>query len=363
MKSAKPAGLLKRNSGRYMIYNLKNIFQYIEAVYLQSVPQANAISIHYRLGAQIIQVEYAHAVLFTALHPAIAHLQSNCTDLPDLCIRVMEKQIENEAEAAIWLNANSLEPASNFISADGTMFMQRTDEGALSLVDRVNGKAYYWIQNLATLPYWEIAAPLRIIINWWGIVRGLQLLHAAAIGYQGCGILLAGKSGTGKSSTAVACLAGGMDYLGDDHVILDTSAGTVVHSIFATAKLNDDMADLFMDLDENIQHMPRREGEKQTVFLPAEMISASLPVDALLVPFVTGAEETMIEPASPMLGMLALVPSTMLYCPGGADQTLKSLGEIGKNVPTYKLLAGTNREKMLQSIKQWIQTSIMQGED
>lgn len=344
-----------------MILNLKNIFDYIEADY-DKLAQNQIISYSYLLCGQQIKIEYASFHLYQVLHSAIAHLQSEYTDKPDLLIRVMEKKPASIIEGDIWLNANTLEPASNFISADGELFMQRTAEGALSIVDRSSNRAYYWIRDLNILPYWETAAPLRIIINWWGIARGLQLLHAAAVGYQGKGILLVGKSGTGKSTTAVNCLAGGMDYLGDDHVILDTNNATEVHSIYATAKLNEDMADLFAQLENDVYRLPQREGEKQIVILPKEMITPALQVSAILVPCITGVEESFIEPAPAMLGVLALAPSTLLYCPGGAEQTLQSLGEMSNRIPTYRLLAGTNRQKLISALKLWIEKSIIQGE-
>jgi hypothetical protein len=43
-------------------------------------------------------------------------------------------------------------------------------------------------------------------------------VHAAAVAHRGHALLLAGPSGTGKSTLAYACHAEGLDLLGDDHV-------------------------------------------------------------------------------------------------------------------------------------------------
>ena len=50
--------------------------------------------------------------------------------------------------------------------------------------------------------------------------RGRYMVHAAALGNRGRGVLLAGGSGAGKTTLALALLRGGWDFLGDDTVFL-----------------------------------------------------------------------------------------------------------------------------------------------
>lgn len=336
--------------------DLSSIYDHIEAACIDAFKQDAPAPVSYLLCGRTIRVHYSSQNLYQALHPALAHLEFDTTSYPDLLIRVMEKEPEGLLEQDIWFGAHPEEPASNYISADRNIFMQRTAEGALSIVNRSLDRACFWVRNLETLPYWETAAPLRIIINWWGIAHGIQLLHAAAIGCQGRGVLLAGKSGSGKSTTAVSCLAGGLFYLGDDHVILDTNRRTEAHSIFATAKLNDDMAPLFDALGTNIHRMPHKSTEKQMVLLPREIITSSLPLVALLIPSISEERSTRVEPASAMLGMLALAPSTLLYCPGGAEQTLNTMAELSRTLPVYCLFLGTDHHRMVTFLKEWIPT-------
>lgn len=334
--------------------DLRTIYNHIEAACINEIQPDSPAPVSYLLCERTIQVNYPSPNLYQALHPALAHLEVDPIAPPDLLIRVMEKEPTRLWEQDIWFGTHPEEPASNYISADKNIFMQRTEEGALSIVDRSLDCACFWVRNLESLPYWEMAAPLRIIINWWGIANGMQLLHAAAIGCPGRGVLLAGKSGSGKSTTAVSCLAAGLLYLGDDHVILDTNKRTEVHNIFSTAKLNDDMAPLFNVLGTSLHRMPHRCSEKQMAILPREMITSSLPLVALLIPSISGERTSRIEPASAMQGMLALAPSTLLYCPGGAEQTLNTLAELSRTLPVYRLFLGTDHDKLAAFLTEWI---------
>jgi hypothetical protein len=53
-------------------------------------------------------------------------------------------------------------------------------------------------------------------------------LHAAVICHRGAALVLVGPSGSGKSTTALAHLAAGCEYLGDDRVLLRERAGELV---------------------------------------------------------------------------------------------------------------------------------------
>ena len=80
--------------------------------------------------------------------------------------------------------------------------------------DRHSRRALYWVRRASDLPFWEIASPFRILFHWWAQSWGGQVAHAAAVGVNGRGVLLAGKSGSGKSTAALACLRQGMDFRG-----------------------------------------------------------------------------------------------------------------------------------------------------
>lgn len=90
---------------------------------------------------------------------------------------------------------------------DGYDFAYDVTWRLLSVWDRNEGIGGFWAADAAHLPYWEPTAPFRYLINWVLADRGVVLAHAAAVGTAEGGLLVVGRGGSGKSTTALAALA------------------------------------------------------------------------------------------------------------------------------------------------------------
>jgi len=117
------------------------------------------------------------------------------------------------------------------------------DSGVLSLYDAERQVGLWWMQDFAQLPLYERAAPFLLLFHWWHALnsRNSLLLHAAAVGTEnGAGLLLAGRGGSGKSTTAVACLLNdGWLYVGDDYCVVRVASEIpAVHSLYCSAKID-----------------------------------------------------------------------------------------------------------------------------
>ena len=73
------------------------------------------------------------------------------------------------------------------------------------------------------------ALPLPLV----GRDKGYQLVHAAAVGSEAGAVLISGKGGLGKSTTALSCLGKGLTYVGDSHVVVQLDPFPRVHSLTA----------------------------------------------------------------------------------------------------------------------------------
>jgi hypothetical protein len=90
----------------------------------------------------------------------------------------------------------------------------------LRVLDRARGLGFYWTEDVAAIPDYEHCAPLRKLLAWWMSSRGHQVVHAAAVGRDDGGVLIAGRGGSGKSTTALACLDSDLRFAGDDCCLL-----------------------------------------------------------------------------------------------------------------------------------------------
>jgi len=104
----------------------------------------------------------------------------------------------------------------------------------LNVYDAERRQGFYWVAKPDIVPWWE--TPLRTMVHWWAAPTTLQPLHGGAVGVDGTGVLVVGNSGAGKSTTSLACLEAGLEYVGDDYLVVDV-ATTTAYSLYSTVKL------------------------------------------------------------------------------------------------------------------------------
>jgi hypothetical protein len=220
--------------------------------------------------------------------------------------------------------------------------------GLCSLFDAERQEAFVWLSDPASLPAYVVAAPLRVIFHWWTDGHDGQLAHAAAVGTDRGGVLLAGAGGAGKSTTAFACLRGGLRYAGDDYVLIEPRPAPRVTCLYNSGKLEArNMAERFPELLDRVHNADAvgRGNDKGLVFVHQhwpEAVSAGFPVAALLVPRLTGQLETRLVPCSPAAGLKALLPHSVFPLPGARAASIERLGALVRSVPGYYLEIGAD---------------------
>lgn len=127
------------------------------------------------------------------------------------------------------------------------------------------------------------------------------------------GVLLAGGGGSGKSTTALACLGSSLQYLGDDYCSLADGPEPRAFSVYGTGKLNRQwisrMSELVPALSFSVS-----DGDKAICFLRRHVpdkLLAGFPVKAILIVRIHGGSGTFLRPASAVEGLKALAPSTV----------------------------------------------------
>jgi hypothetical protein len=215
----------------------------------------------------------------------------------------------------------------------------------LSMLDNGSNRAIMWVRDARHIPYAERAAPLRIVLHWWMREHGRQLIHAAAVGKPGGGVLVAGKSGSGKSTVALACLTSELLYLSDDLILLRREPIPYAYSIYNSAKLEIDHGRGLPHLRSAIEGLGEQGTEKAIVFLHEhypQHLGSAFPIRAVLLPRVTGLGETRLIPTSPAASLMALAPSTLFQLSGAGPDDFREIAEFVRQVPCYALEVGTD---------------------
>jgi hypothetical protein len=206
------------------------------------------------------------------------------------------------------------------------------------------------------MPDWSLGAPFRTILHWFLNDKGIYFFHGAVVGHQGKSVLLTAKSGSGKSTTSLASLLAGMDYVGDDYIAITQDDHTIAHSLYSSAKVTRAGLRLFPELLPYVWNPNFEEREKAVLFLSdcfKNQIQASLPLSALLIPKITGGA-TQIVPVSKTEALLAAAPTTLLQLPLAETEKLGVLRKIIESIPCYVLELGPDIRGIPDVIKTFL---------
>jgi hypothetical protein len=171
-----------------------------------------------------------------------------------------------------------------------------------------------------------------------------RMVHAGAVGTALGGVLLAGRGGVGKSTTALSCLLSGLLYAGDDYVLLDTEMEPIAHSLYCSAKLHVDQLRRFPQLSPAVS--PHQLSEEKVLLLLyprfEEQIETSLSIQAIVLPQIVGLGRTRLRSVSATISLMALAPSTIFQLQGSSQATFQHIRRLVEQVPSYVLELGAD---------------------
>jgi len=297
----------------------------------------------FELAGRVFRLRFAGLGMIDQVWPALSHLAVSAPGSARADLTVM---IWDHASTGVELPATVSSPVSNtptvrpiYYTSELVLF----DElgSAVSFLDNRRSVAIYCTEDAEALPAWDRASPLRHIINWWMQTQELQVIHSAAVGREEGVVLLAGKGGSGKSTTALACLREGLAYLGDDYVVL-RAASPRAYALYGSAKLE------ALHFAQHAWLLPGAapvvpEDEKVLGFVDGaylKQLAGGLPIVAVVLPQVIGHGETCFRTTSPAHALFALAPSTLLQLRSGAPTTLEALTSLVLQVPSFVLELG-----------------------
>lgn len=310
----------------------------------------------YRVGGLAARLRCAGTTLAGRLTPALAHLAVPVPSAPDITVCAWDAAATGVTLPALpdALAAYLARGEVRGYVEDGIRVAYQFDARALSLFDTKEGTAFYAVADATRLPPYLDAMPLRDIWHWTCRQHGRQLVHAGAVGTERGGVLLAGRGGSGKSTTALACLVAGLRYLSDDYCLLANISRPITYSLYQTGKLDAGHVRRFPELAPLTAIESASGGDKALFFLrkhfPGQM-ATEMPLRAILLPHVAGQRETTLRPATPAEAVQALAPSTIFQLPGGGSADFRFLAQVARRLPCYRLALGTEIARIPQVIR------------
>ena len=317
--------------------------------------KAGTIERCFAVAGFVLNVKFAGDTLAQWFTPALAHLEVPLTSRTDAVFHIWDSE-------STGIDMSSPPCSRGCFTSCGdiwTMGSQRFKsaylggEYALNLFDTVTATGVYWTQASGSLPYWAKASPLRCLFHWWAETKSCQLVHAAAVGSEAGAVLISGKGGLGKSTTALSCLGKGLTYIGDDYVVVQLDPFPRVHSLYCTAKLNWDQVARFPRLADLAGNHDGPESEKAVMYLYPEMheqIARSLPLRAILTPHISGQQQTELAAISTLALQRAIAFTTMSQLPHAGPHTQHFINRLIDRLPGLQLDLGNNLDTIADVI-------------
>jgi hypothetical protein len=244
------------------------------------------------------------------------------------------------------------DPRTLVHGSSGFLAVQGHTPWAAQGYDAARRRAFLWARDHTVLgPWGERTKPFLEILHAWLLNSPWQPIHGGAVGADNGGVLLAGGSGVGKSTTVLACVRAGWIYAGDDYLAIRTNGDEgYVDNLYGSARLCVDMADRFAEFGPaKIGSVSMNGVEKRDMIL-SEVLPRSrfggFPLRAILLPRITGGPRSRLRPASPGQAMVAIAAVTLHFLRAGAREAFEKIAGIAATTPAYWLDLGDDIDEL-----------------
>ncbi len=335
-------------------------FEQVYQTYQKAELESQNLTVRYfQIANFIVCLRFTGEALINLLTRAIAHLEVSPAETPDLTICLISSQETGISRPApVWeeYQYQKRGEVRGFVN-ERIYTARQWESNALVIVDKQQNLALYWVEDHTLIPYWERGAPFQSILNVWLSAQKIQLVHAASIGYpEGC-ILLVGKGGSGKSTTALSSLNSDLRYVSDDYCLITAEPKPTVFSIYNTGKKNANDLDRLPFLKPYISNPEQLDKEKAVYFIHEwmpEKLLKSAPIHAIFIPRVTGKLNTTMTQATLEESLVALIPSTIMQLGGAGKAACDLITQTLSQLPCFYLNVGTDSQAIHQLIKRFL---------
>jgi hypothetical protein len=337
--------------------------EYLEALehaFLNAARRAGGSEQFYSVAGHLLRVRLAGDALAPLIIPPLEHLKASSSRAePELTICAWDPETTGvSAPDCPWDTGDGGDQAKISVrNWEGVEFALFKGSGELNVLDRRRRLGFHCVNRAAAI----FSGPLLIQIHWWLSEFGLHCIHAGAVGFKEGGAILAGRGGSGKSTSALCCLDSNLGYVADDHSLLSAGAAPYVHSLYSSGKLTPSQLDKLSFL-KPLADSPKGVAADKTIIFLAQRARQKLlpgfPVRMVLVPRIVGGSTTTAVPIPPVEAVKALAPSTLFQLIGAGQKDFRAMAELVQKVPCYRLELGTDLSAIARTIERLLVQSL-----
>lgn len=315
------------------------------------------------LAGRTVHLCTPSADLRERLLPALSHLvHPEQESLPELTILYAEdKDLPAKLKAPPWQGFNGQGYNADICQEDVQVFFQPWQK-QLFLYSRSKRTGIYWVQKTGDVPWWECTFSFRALFHLWTRDLPAQLVHAGAMAKDGSGVLITGKSGSGKSTSCLNLLRAGYDYLGDDYVWVESGAQIKVFTLYQTAKIEpENLEARFADWKPFIRNKADYRQQKAIFDIKDLNPDAGISVTgikAVLLPEVAHCENTRFERVNPAHALMAMAPTTLHHLPHNRQEAYQKMRTVSSRLPAYRWHLGRNTHQFLTSFQDFLKDEL-----
>jgi hypothetical protein len=328
----------------------REFLQAAQECYAQAAQRAGEQTCSFEIAGRRVRLRFAGGALVPRIAPALAHLRAGEGDCD------LEVCLWDSASTGVEMVPPPCHPRyftnrGSIWGFDSKRYRSAFHYGEFSVnvMDTATRRAVFWVQNAANLPFWVHASPLRSIFHWWVGLDGRHLVHAAVVGTEQGAVLIPGRGGSGKSTTALLALRHGLRYVSDDYAVVQLEPEPRAFSLYCTAKLEPDQLARFPELAAHAQLQRSAGYEKVVAFLHpgfAPQLAASLPLRAALLPRITGRPETELVPVDALALEHAARFTTTCHLPHTGQATAEFMQRAATGIPRAAIELGTRLDEI-----------------